>query len=161
MSATGTASIRPASGTPDMAVVRRLFEDYAAWLDIDLCFQGFAAELAGLPGRYAPPGGGLWLAETSQGRAIGCVGLRPLADSPGSAELKRLWVAAEGRGQGLGRRLSEIALAAAGAAGYRRLALDTLPRMAEARRLYRDLGFVEVAGPPAPEPLIYMAKEFA
>ncbi len=153
------AKIRPAGGTEDMATLRRLFRSYSDWLQVDLCFQGFEAELAGLPGDYVPPSGGLWLAE-KWGRAIGCVALRPLAGVAGSAELKRLWVEAEGRGEHLGRRLTDTAETAARAAGYRRLALDTMPKMETARRLYQRLGFEEVPPPSgAPVPLIYMAKE--
>ncbi len=136
-------SIDPAEGADDMAVVRELFLEYARWLDFDLCFQGFDEELATLPGRYAPPAGGLWLARV-EGAAAGVVGLRPL-DS-GICELKRLWVRPDFRGHGLGRRLSETAIAAARAAGYRALRLDTVgSQMREAWALYESLGFRETA----------------
>ena len=69
--------IRHASGAGDVTLARRLFEEYAAWLDEDLCFQGFAEELATLPGKYAPPRGRLLLAGPP-GDAFGCVALRPL-----------------------------------------------------------------------------------
>ncbi len=78
-------SIRPADGANDIAVVRGLFEEYARELDTDLCFQGFAAELASLPGAYAPPRGRLLPAEID-GQDVGCVALRPLDAT--TAEMK-------------------------------------------------------------------------
>jgi ribosomal protein S18 acetylase RimI-like enzyme len=123
------------------AVARELFEEYAAGLDVDLGFQDFDRELRELPGEYAPPRGRLLLA-LDGGRAAGCVAIRPF--DPGAAELKRLYVRPDYRGSGVGRRLTEAAVAAARAVGYERIRLDTLPSMREARALYRSLGFVEV-----------------
>src|SRR5690606_34507759 len=48
-------TIRPADNAADMDTARALFREYADWLGIDLSFQGFEEELAGLPGDYAPP----------------------------------------------------------------------------------------------------------
>ena len=125
-----------------MAEVRALFLEYADWLQVDLCFQGFEAELATLPGRYAAPAGGIWFARVGAATA-GIVGMRPL-EEPGGCELKRLWVREGYRDLGLGRRLTEIAMAAARAAGHRRMVLDTLSMMDRARTLYRSLGFEEI-----------------
>jgi GNAT superfamily N-acetyltransferase len=136
-------SIEPATGAADMALVHELFVEYADWLDFDLCFQGFDEELATLPGKYAPPRGGLWLAWVG-GAPAGVVGLRPLDE--GVCELKRLWVRPAFRGRDLGRRLTETAIAAARAAGYRSMRLDTIGRlMQKARVLYESLGFRETA----------------
>jgi ribosomal protein S18 acetylase RimI-like enzyme len=134
--------IRRVSSAGDVAAARSLFRQYAASLDVDLGFQGFAAELAGLPGDYAPPRGALLLAWAGPS-AVGCVALRPL-EWPDVAELKRLYVLAQGRGHGLGARLSIEAMTLAGRAGYRRLRLDTLPTMRHAQRLYEGLGFREI-----------------
>jgi ribosomal protein S18 acetylase RimI-like enzyme len=137
----------------EVAQARALFEEYAAQLGVSLCFQDFDHELATLPGSYAPPRGGLWLASACghdgapAGEPYGCVALRPLAhdgDDAGAsdaAEIKRLYVRPSARGTGLGRRLAEAALAGARARGYRVVKLDTLAQMHAARALYVDLGF--------------------
>ncbi len=133
-------SIRPVPAE-EMETVRMLFREYADWLQVDLCFQNFEQELAGLPGGYAPPGGGLWFARVGDELA-GVVGFRPL--DGGRCEMKRLWVREAYRGHSLGRRLAETAIAAARAAGYDKLCLDTLSFMTAARALYEGLGFEEI-----------------
>ena len=117
---------------------RTLFEEYAGCLGIDLSFQGFAAELAGLPGVYVPPRGRLLIALAGSD-ASGCVALRPLGD--GVCEMKRLFVRPSFRGQGIGKLLAERILEEARTIGYRTMKLDTLPQMQAAIRLYEALGF--------------------
>ena len=140
--------IRLAAGPADYDVARTLFLEYAKWLDIDLCFQGFSEELATLPGSYAAPSGRLFLAESSADTAAGCVALRALKSDPSgrSCELKRLWVRPEHRGRHAGRALTEAALSAAREIGYASIKLDTVPSiMADAVAMYRALGFAECA----------------
>ena len=49
--------------TPELIeATRDILREYAASLQIDLCFQNFEDELATLPGEYASPGGLLLLA---------------------------------------------------------------------------------------------------
>jgi len=129
-----------------MDAIREIFQEYADGLGIDLCFQQFAAELAGLPGEYQEPRGGLLVARVG-GELAGCCALRPLdnADYPNAAEMKRLYVRKAFRGFGLGRQLSEAILDTARRAGYACVLLDTLSEMDTARSLYDDLGFVEIA----------------
>jgi len=136
--------------------VRRLFAEYQAALGVDLCFQGFAEELATLPGHYARPGGRLLLA-VHGATALGVIALRP--QRGGDCEMKRLYVRPEGRGRGLGRMLAQAVIGEAREAGYERILLDTLPGMKEAQALYRSLGFKEIA-PYYPNPIegaAYMA----
>lgn len=135
-------TILPATRPDQLLTARRLFEEYAASLSFELCFQNFRHELDTLPGEYAPPGGGLWLATTNAGEAAGCVALRRLEPSVG--EMKRLYVRPAHRGAGLGRRLVETVVAEATTAGYDRLRLDTTPEMAGAIRLYEALGFARI-----------------
>jgi ribosomal protein S18 acetylase RimI-like enzyme len=131
--------IRPASAT-DLGAVRALFRAYADALGVDLSYQGFEAELATLPGAYAPPNGALLMALSRAGDPVGCVGVRPLPE-PGTCEMKRLHTTAAARGAGIGRALAEAAIEAARRAGYVAMRLDTLPAMIVAQTLYRDLGF--------------------
>lgn len=139
-----TAVIRPARSEAEIGAVRHLFQEYANSLDVDLTFQGFAAELAQLPGSYAPPAGELLLALTSGHIPVGCVGVRPLTTDR-CCEMKRLYVHASARGTGLGHALALRAIHFAQAAGYTDLVLDTLPTMTGAQSLYRALGFERTA----------------
>lgn len=144
-----TASIAPARIPDDLGAVRTLFREYAGLVAEALCFQGFDAELAGLPGPYAPPEGALLLAKDEDGAPAGCVALRRL--DPDTFEMKRMYVRDAHRGSGLGRRLALAIVDEARRRNARRVVLDTLPRLEAAIRLYRSLGFRETA-PYLPDP---------
>jgi putative acetyltransferase len=131
-----------ATSADRIATARHLFREYEASLGIELSFQGFAQEVAELPGAYAPPSGRLFLA-LDGAEPAGCAALRPLGD--GTCEMKRLYVRPTARGARLGRRLAETVILAAREIGYARMRLDTLPSMKEAFALYRTLGFREIA----------------
>jgi len=138
-----TFFIQPVSSPEDLTEVASLFEAYARSLKIDLSFQNFTTELSDLPGKYGPPSGVLILARhIDTNKAIGCVGLRPL-DTEGVCEMKRLYVAPQGRGSGLGKALARQVIEEAKKIGYRFIRLDTLGSMKEAQGLYKSLGFVE------------------
>lgn len=132
--------IRPATAQ-DIPAVRDRFREYAQWLQVDLCFQSFEQELAGLPGDYVPPRGRL-LAAFDADHLIGCVALRPFGAE--DCEMKRLYVVPAFRGQGIARRLAERLIEEARAVGYKHMLLDTLQQMEAARALYAHLGFVEI-----------------
>ncbi len=124
---------------------RELFREYAAGLGVDLCFQGFDGELAGLPGDYAEPSGALLLAFVD-GQLAGCGAVRALADVDyaNACEMKRVFVRRAFRRFGLGRLLVQALIDRATEAGYSVLLLDTLDDMEAARGLYESLGFVEI-----------------
>ena len=129
-------TIRPATLT-DLDEIRTMLREYAAWLEVDLCFQNFEQELAGLPGEYAPPRGRLLIAE-----GAGCVALREIDVE--TCEMKRLYVRPEHRGSGLGQRLIAAVIEEARGIGYRRMRLDTMPKMDSAQKLYASFGFRDI-----------------
>ena len=138
--------LRRAASPAELASAAEIFREYAASLDVDLCFQNFEAELAGLPGEYAAPEGGLWLVYVD-GTLAGCGAMRRLADVDyaNACEMKRLFVRPGFRRFGLGRLLAQALLDEARLSGYSHLLLDTLDDMEAARELYAALGFVEIA----------------
>jgi len=122
--------------------IRELFLEYARSIGFSLCFQNFDAELAGLPGDYAPPRGRLLLAECDD-QLAGCGALHEL--SPEICEMKRLYLRPQFRGKGVGRGIAERLIADAREIGYRRMRLDTVgPVMKDAVAMYRKLGFKEI-----------------
>ena len=126
---------------PPPSEVEPLFREYAGSLSFDLGFQGFEAEVAGLPGPYSRPTGALLIAR-ADGIPAGCVAIRAIDEKTG--ELKRLFVGTAHRGSGIGRQLATAAIEVARELGYERLRLDTTPEMTAAHELYRALGFREI-----------------
>jgi GNAT superfamily N-acetyltransferase len=124
---------------------REIFREYAGSIGVDLCFQGFEAELAALPGEYAAPNGRLLLGFVD-GALAACGGFRPLADVdyPNACEMKRLFVRRAFRGFGIGRVLAQGLMDLAAQAGHSVMLLDTLDEMEAARGLYTSLGFGEI-----------------
>jgi GNAT superfamily N-acetyltransferase len=131
-----------AAGEGDWQHVATLFRQYAASLPVDLTSQGFAEEIAHLPGPYAPPEGALLLARNG-GDVLGCIACKRLA--PGTAEIKRLYVVQQGRGLGVGKALVAAILMEAARLNYREIKLDTLPHMTPAIALYQSFGFAPIA----------------
>src|SRR5687768_9631441 len=131
-----------ANSKEDIDIARDLFREYEEWLGLDLCFQGFEAELASLPGKYARPDGRLFLAYSDNVPA-GCIALRKLGD--GVCEMKRLFVRNDFQGRGIGVALIQTLISSARDAGYRSMRLDTYPaKMSKAVGLYHSVGFIEI-----------------
>ena len=133
--------IRPAGSVGDLDAIRGLLRVYESEIGFDLGFQGFADELAALPGDYAPPKGRLLCAEIA-GRVVGCVALRPLDEK--RCEMKRLYVLPEARRERAGQALVAQIVAEGRAAGYEAMYLDTAPGMEKAQALYQRFGFRDV-----------------
>lgn len=134
--------ILQAETADQVSTAQRLIEEYAAWLEFQLCFQGFDEEMKSLPGKYAPPAGRLLLA-LWDGRPAGVIAMRPL-DESGVCEMKRLYVRHEFRGRNIGRVLAERIIRDASEIGYFRIRLDTVAgQMDRAIAMYRELGFTE------------------
>ncbi len=84
-------------------------------------------------------GRGAFLVAWEGAAAVGCGALRLIDEETG--ELKRMYVAPEARGRGIGRRLVAALEREARGLGVRRLVLETGTRQAAALALYRALGF--------------------
>ena len=134
-------SIIQARDSGEVQRARTLFEEYAASLNFDLCFQNFDQELNNLPGEYSPPQGCILLAMQHE-QPAGCVALRGLDD--GVCEMKRLYVRPAYRGLGIGKALTAAIIAEARRTGYKKMCLDTVPSMYEAQGLYESLGFQDI-----------------
>ncbi|KAK5076465.1 hypothetical protein LTR64_006055 [Lithohypha guttulata] len=116
-----TFTIEPAHSDHDLQATVELIYEYVKWLDLDISFQNFDAEIAEMPG---------------------CVALRPLG--PQICEVKRLWVRNAAKGLGVGKALVAAAIKVGKQLGYQKIRLDTLSKMAAALGLYQSFGFVEI-----------------
>lgn len=94
------------------------------------------------PGEHVPPYGRLYVA-LNNGQAGGMIALGRLSD--GICEMRTLFVQPDMRGMGMGQQLVETVLSDARAIGYTHMRLDTLGFMHSALRMYRALGFREIA----------------
>jgi GNAT superfamily N-acetyltransferase len=128
--------------------VRELWCAYWDSLGFSAAFQSFGDELRELPGKYSPPTGRLLLVRDA-GRAVATAALRRL--SAEACEAKRLYVDPGYRRRGIAASLLTKLVEEARVSGYRTLYGDTLPAMASALVLYREVGFVET-GPYSDDP---------
>jgi GNAT superfamily N-acetyltransferase len=141
-------TVTPAETPEDLDAVRNLVRYFVRWAMAEIAkdnnpavFEGLETELAGLPGRYSPPGGGLILARMS-GEPVGCVAFFDRGAM--TMEVKRMFVTPTARGHGIGGKMLERLLSEAGAAGHHRALLWTHRTMEAAQAIYRKAGFHEV-----------------
>jgi GNAT superfamily N-acetyltransferase/DNA-binding MarR family transcriptional regulator len=125
--------------TPD---ARWCFEQYFA--ELNQRFEtGFnpALSIPADPQELTRPAGVLLIARLGD-RPVGCGALKLHSNEP--AELKRMWIAPDARGIGLGRRLLEELERTAREAGAAVIRLETNHALKEAILLYRRSGYAEV-----------------
>lgn len=131
-------TIRQALFPTDRDDVISIFREYVASPTVNLGFQEYEVEFAGLPGKYVAPEGRLLLAREGD-MVLGCAALRRVDEK--TCEMKRVYVRPSARGRSLGRLLVEAILSEAKLAGYSRICLDVLPEFTTAQRLYESMGF--------------------
>jgi putative acetyltransferase len=137
---------------------KKLFTEYATWLNIDLCFQNFAKELDEIEKMYAADSGGIFLCVDGD-KYIGCSAIRRMSDT--TCELKRMWVQQYYQGKGIGEELLKKCIDLALHLNYKTIRLDTLSRLQPAIQLYKKYGFEETSSyynNPNPD-VVYMKKE--
>ncbi len=117
-----------------------LFNEYAQWLNIDLCFQNFDKELQQLSIMYAATNGGIVLCKKNND-FIGCSAIRKIDTT--SCELKRMWVQLPYQKLGIGETLLKECIALAKKLNYKEMRLDTLKRLQPAIKLYKKYNFIE------------------
>jgi len=137
------STVRIAITDPASADARWCLEQYFA--ELNRRFEAGFDPTRGISAQaheMTPPAG-LFLVASLRQKPVGCGGLKFHADAP--AELKRMWVAPEVRGLGVGRRLLHELERHAREAGVTVLRLETNGTLVEAIALYRQSGYQEVA----------------
>jgi putative acetyltransferase len=152
MSPSARVEVRAARASHEFSLAAELMREYVASLPFPLDYQGFDAEVAALPGKYAEPAGCIllaWMREHAE--PVGCIALRALdvsgyraGDHRPACEMKRMYVRPAARGCGAGRVLALELIARARDAGYAMMKLDTERTFVAATALYQSLGFLEI-----------------
>jgi GNAT superfamily N-acetyltransferase len=124
-------------------------EGFRRETELDLQVDALVRSTMDNIGAYLPPDGRLFLARDAGERLVGTIFLKRIR--PDAAEIKRLFVRPEARGTGLGRRLSEAAIAEARGMGLRSVLIDASLWLTAAQALYRSMGFRDVPRYPESE----------
>ncbi len=144
-------TISQVNSEAEITAAQELLREYSRWAfsivpgsDESPAFEGFDAELASLPGIYAPPAGRLLLA-MYDGQPAGCVCLK--GHDATTSELKRLYVRPTFRGQNIGQHLVKMLIEEARQSKYQRIVLDSHNSMKKAHAIYLESGFRLVSAP--------------
>ncbi len=135
-----TPTVREAVFPTDTRELIAIIREYVRWLDMDLSYRGFDAEMDEFERIYTLPSGMFFVAEAGSELA-GCAGLLRHTDK--TAELKRLYVREAFRGLSLGETLVTSVIRKAKTLRFSTLVLDSVPQTRFAQRIYERLGFVE------------------
>jgi GNAT superfamily N-acetyltransferase len=135
--------IRITPEDPESRAARHCLATFFA--ELDARFDGGFDPGPGPHGTVFRVAGGCFLIARRGDQILGCVGLVPVPEGAAAAEVKRLWVAPEARGQGLASRLMAAIERRARDAGFTRLVLDTNGVLTEAVAFYRRAGWAEIA----------------
>jgi GNAT superfamily N-acetyltransferase len=150
-----TITISSAESEDQIQHVITLSQEYVTWMDEEVPQHYPELDLAELalehgyddirkkfPGEHVPPYGRLYLAY-SDDQAGGCIALGKLTKTV--CEMRTLFVRPEFRGMGMGKKLAQTVIQDARHIGYSHMRLDTLGFMSSAQKLYRSLGFYNIA----------------
>jgi GNAT superfamily N-acetyltransferase len=129
------------SSSVEFSWAKKITQDYLAWLNEDLFYQGIEKEFEIFHEMYNQPRG-CFIIAMMDGKVAGGVGTRFLEN--GICEMKRLFVYDKFRGHQLGKKLCHQVLEISKGLGYQKMRLDTIPKLNNAMHLYRDLGFYEI-----------------
>ncbi len=140
-------SLRPIEARDDAAIAALIREVMPSFGANGAGFAINDPEVDAMSRAYSGPRAGYWVVEQG-GRVVGGGGFAPLqGGAVDTCELRKMYLLAEARGAGFGRELLLLCLSEAKRCGFRRMYLETLDTMVDARRLYDQNGFVRLPKP--------------
>lgn len=125
----------------DFEIAKSIARDYLKWLNLDLSFQDTENEFKDFNHIYGSPHGVFIIAEVS-GEIVGGVGARRF--NVEICEMKRLFVYESFRGRGIAKKLCEELFVLTQSLSFKKIRLDTIPRLNSANELYENLDFIDI-----------------
>ncbi|PZF97405.1 GNAT family N-acetyltransferase [Micromonospora endophytica] len=115
----------------------------AALADLGARYGGNGDETPVAADEFVPPAGAFLIARID-GQPVGCGGWRSHGDENDTAELKRLYTAAQARGRGVGRTILAAVERSARDHGRKRIILECGDRQPEAIAMYTSVGYQRI-----------------